>query len=174
MHNINKETIEALAADPVMGRLAAHVIIKEALALTVSNELNPLLRSVFERFDFRVGENGRDDGTEGSRITDPELIYLCEDEETLSEYFATCDVLFRQQGYELRPGESPILVANHLQLEAEQNLVEYASGKLGIQFQGRSIAYGKFFKLMMNITANNPARKRILDVVQQHYDALAA
>ena len=174
MNNINQQTIEALAADPVMGRLAAQVIILEATARGISKKLVPMIRAVFDSFDFRVGENGRDDGTEGSRITDPELIYLCEDEETLSKYFAACDAVFRQQGLGMRPGESPILVANHEQLEAEQALVEYASGKLGIQFHGRSNGYGKFLNLMLAITANNPTMHSILDAFLQDDTELAA
>ncbi len=56
-------------------------------------------------------------------ITDPRKLYLSTDEERCAAYYAACDIAHREHGYQGEAGTCPALVAEDLQVKAENLLL---------------------------------------------------
>ena len=66
---------------------------------------------VFARFSF-VDDIG-------AAITDPELLFCCDDEAMCVAYYAACDVAHRERGFTGEAGRCPALITAHETLKAE-------------------------------------------------------
>ena len=157
MHNLNINSIKALAESPEFAQLAANIISSKAVAQITVERVSPLLKIAFDHFDFKYGNKTPE---KGKRIKNPRHLFLCDDEGMCAEYYASCDAAYIEAGYHMKPGYSPILVAEHKHLKAEWAFLKYVDEKLGTNFYE---CYGiggvdrkEALKLCMGLAINNP------------------
>ena len=108
-------------------------IAAKAAAQTVTEAVRPIQRKVLADFEF-YNDLSVEHGAARERITDPDALYLSEDEDGLLFYYTTVDIALRQAG--LKPQDMPIehcpiLVAEHKQTQAEWRLIAEAARMLG-------------------------------------------
>ena len=172
LENLTLNNLKALGNDPEFCRLAASVIVAQTVSEATSERVKPIKRLVFDHFEFYEGELGqrlhaRDHGRTGDngRITDPENLFLCDDRETLTAFYAACDAAHKQAGYNLKPGFCPILVAQNLHRKAEYALLEYMDSKLGTEFKDCWGPNGehkkKILDIMMSMALQNPLTEKL-------------
>ena len=104
-----------------------------AMTQTIAEIVNPIEAEVLAGFEF-YNDLSVKHGLERRRITDPNDLYLSEDEEHGLEYYAAVDQRLRAAG--IKPDDMPaehcpLLVAEHEQTKAEWALIEAAAKMLG-------------------------------------------
>ncbi len=104
--------------------LIIEMLTKRAFAEVERKRVDAYIAPVFARFRFV------DD--EGAVITDPDMLYRCDDEAMCAAYYAACDVAHREHGFTGEPGECPALVAEHNQLKAEWAVLESMERFVGL------------------------------------------
>lgn len=101
--------------------LGMTVLKATAFAQLERERVDAYVRPIFLRYEFRH------EGT-GEILTDPDRIYLAGDspevEARCKEYFAECDRAHREHGFDGPDGHCPALVAESLQRDAEQLLLD--------------------------------------------------
>jgi len=97
-------------------RLAAAVVLARVLAQTERERVLAYTLPLFAQFSFE------DDN--GNKITDPEYLYLSDDDEQAAAYFAACDVAHREHGFTGPAGSCPALMAEEEQRKAENVLLD--------------------------------------------------
>ena len=91
--------------------LIVEMLTKRAFAEVERKRVDTYIAPVFARFSFV------DD--EGKAITDPKMLYCCDDVEICAAFYAACDVAHRGHGFTGEAGKCPALVAAHETLKAE-------------------------------------------------------
>ena len=141
------DEFKALAGDiaPVVSAL----LVAQAHAEHERARVNQYIRPVFDRYTFMVAERFRRAG-EPTQITEPENLYLCDDDALCRRYYDDCDAAHRAHGFTGPKDHCPALVAENLVLEAERALMEAAQPLLGID---PNTVYGenrkKYLKLLI-------------------------
>ena len=69
---------------------------------------------------------------EGKPISDPQHLYRCNDEPYVQAFFKACDEAHRKHGFKGPEGHCPALTAEHLQIIAENALLDLAKPLFGI------------------------------------------
>ena len=175
--NLTLDSLKQLAQDPKFIQLAADCLAWQTLAETTRERVDRYVRIVFNAFEFRVSPRmGEHFGNTGERITDPKLLYLCEDEATLKDYYAWCDRAHRKAGYDLSPGHCPALVAEHEQNKTEHAFLAYTDSVLGTPFADTYLENrDKALRLIFGIALKNPQTERLAhdQLPRTHADACA-
>lgn len=91
--------------------LIIEMLTKRAFAEVERKRVDAYIAPVLARFSFV------DD--EGKAITDPELLYCCDDEAMCAAFYAACDVAHSEHGFTGETGKCPALVAAHETLKVE-------------------------------------------------------
>src|SRR3990167_4431158 len=108
--------------------LALAVCKAQAFAQCERKRVSTYIRPIFDRYTFQAtlsGDNGR--------ITDPERLYLCEDEKLTTAFYADCDKAHRLYGFTGPDGCCPALIAEDKQRKAEAALLEAGAVLMGIE-----------------------------------------
>jgi hypothetical protein len=105
---------------------------------------------IFESFGFRSTETG-------NKITDPDRLYLCEDEARVQEFYDKADEAHRAHGFAGEAGVWPNLQADSLQTYAENALVDAASKFFGMKGPPIGKKREQFLKLVLSACLNVPA-----------------
>lgn len=98
--------------------LALAVCKAQAFAQCERIRVDKYVKPIFDRYEFHstlCGSTGR--------ITDPERLYLCEDEPLCAAYYAACDKAHREHGFKGEPGQCPALVADTRRIQLENGLL---------------------------------------------------
>lgn len=130
--------------------LAEAVVQAQALAQTERARVHKYILPLLASFDLRDSENG-------NQITDPDKLYLCDDEERVQEFYARADEAHRAHGFTGEPGVWPDLEADQLQTYAEQQLLLAACKFFGMQRHPIGKMREKFLKLTLSACLNSPA-----------------
>lgn len=85
---------------------------------------------------------------DGNYITEPNAVYLCNNEEQVKEYFEACDREHRKHGFTGPHGHCPALIAENLQMDAEQALIQAGAILFGM---AELHVYGEDRKNILNI-----------------------
>ena len=109
---------------PKLRPFVVEMLAKRAFAEVERKRVDAYIAPVFAQFRFV------DD--EGAVITDPDMLYRCDDEAMCAAYYAACDVAHREHGFTGEPGECPALVAEHTQLKAEWAVLELMERFVGL------------------------------------------
>ena len=146
MDNANTTILENITPADLKAWAAAHRgVVKAHLALVAFAELEAervaaYIAPVFAKFSFVS------DALEGSHpITDPEDLYLSDDEEQMGEYYAACDVAHRLNGFTGPEGWCPSGMAKTAVISSENDLVKAFEKFTG--FTG----YGRYPKIRANV-----------------------
>jgi hypothetical protein len=166
--NLNLQSLKALSADPQFARLAAATIVAETVLESTREHVNGYIKVVFE--EFTKHHPFYDDLTQRcpvppaqrDLITDPKMLYLSEDDETLKEYYDLCDKAHRMAGYDLPTGHCPALVAENILRDAEHELLEYAEKQLDVPFTASQLELrDQALHILHGIALQNPETERI-------------
>lgn len=131
---LNVETLRRFDLSPLTVQRRENVKAARLNAQRIREQVDAYVEPYFQTFDFLADEK---DG--GKRIERARDLYLSTDEERVAEFFAGCDRLHAEHGFEMKPGYCPALVAENLVLTMERQFLEYAAQELGVDF---SDAYG--------------------------------
>jgi len=104
-----------------------------AFTKTIAEIVNPIEAEVLADFEL-FNDLSVKHGLDRQRITDPNDLYLSEDEEVGLEYYAAVDQRLRAAGVkpdDMPAEHCPLLVAEHEQTKAEWALIEAAAKMLG-------------------------------------------
>lgn len=86
---------------------------------------------IFRRYSFRV--NPKFSHRYGEMVERPADLYLTDEEEKTTAYYAECNSAHREHGFTGPDGHCPALVAEGLQRTAEHVLIESGCELLGIE-----------------------------------------
>lgn len=128
--------------------LAYAVAQSMAYAQCKREQVDAYIKPVFDLFDFYVKPEWRREGDGEGRITSPKMIYLSDQEELVAEFFEECDKEHRKNGFNGPKGHCPALEAEHLQVIAENALLEAGAILFGIEDIG---LYGDNRKKMLDL-----------------------
>ena len=115
---------------------SAHAYIAAlAWVQTVAEIVKPIQAKVFTGFVFYNDLHVELAGAERERITDPDRLYLSQDEPNITAYYTAIDKALRENG--IKPADMPeehcpFLVAEDKQVKAEWALIEAAARMLGV------------------------------------------
>ncbi len=104
--------------------LIVDMLSKRAFAEVEKKRVAAYIAPVFARFSFV------DDA--GAAITDPELLYCCDDEAMCAAYYTACDAAHREHGFMGEAGKCPALVAAHETLKVEWAVLESMERFVGL------------------------------------------
>ena len=99
--------------------LALTVCKAQAFVECERERVSTYIRPIFDRYNFQATLGGN-----GERITDPEKLYLCEDEELTTAYYAECDRAHRKHGFKGPEGHCQVLTAEDMHRRAAAALIE--------------------------------------------------
>jgi hypothetical protein len=99
--------------------LAETVALATAFAQCETERVAAYTKPIFDTYEFYADLKGED----GERLTDPDKLYLSEDDEKCAAYYAELDKAHREHGFDGPEGHCPALVAQDLQRQAEQALL---------------------------------------------------
>src|SRR3990167_7883964 len=97
-------------------RLARAVCLAQAFAQVERERVTKYIALVFEQYHFF--------DQAGTKITEPERLYLSQDEALCSRYYEHCDRAHREHGFTGPRGHCPALEAQELQRQAEAALLD--------------------------------------------------
>ena len=96
--------------------LAQEVLAATAHAKAERKRVNAYILPLFRTYGFCDNQ--------GKEITDPERLYLCEDEARVTEYFQACDTAHRAHGFTGPEGNCPALSAEWDLCQIENKLLK--------------------------------------------------
>ena len=111
---------------PKLRPLVKQMILAKAFAKAERERVDAYILPLFQTFTFVDAD--------GERITDPELLYQCEDDALCTAYYAACDKTHREHGFTGSEGACPALVAKHELLKAEWAVLEVIEKFAGVDF----------------------------------------
>jgi len=114
---------------------AMAVLEAKAFAITMRAKVDAYIKPIFDGWKFTYGArlSERDSKMVGQLIPSPKELYLCDDEGGIQAFYAECTVAHKANGYKGPDGNCPALEAEHLQILAENALIELAEPLFGIQ-----------------------------------------
>jgi hypothetical protein len=104
--------------------LAMTVCKATAFAQLERERVDAYVEPIFDRYGFT--------DEDGDPITSPERLYNCEDEQACSVYYAECLRAHAEHGWKGDPEHCPALVAEDLQIKAENLLLGSLAEFLGL------------------------------------------
>lgn len=148
------ETIKEFARSETTKSCVRAVLLAELFAKCERERVNAYILPLFELYTFEVKPEWRHEG-EPTRITNPDRLYLCDDEEKLKEWYEECDKEHRKHGFTGPKGHCPALIAENLHMDAEHLLIDHACEQLPLGFD-RSRVFGdarkKLLRLVISMT----------------------
>ena len=110
----------------------AHTVCEAmAYAQCKREQVDAYVKPIFDGYKFYVKKEWAESATP-ERITDPERIYLTDQEDEVQFFFDDCDKAHRAHGFTGPKGHCPALCAEELQRIAERALLDAAKPLFGI------------------------------------------
>lgn len=146
--NPSAPSVEKLKAWAKENRELALVVVQAMAFAQVERErVDAYIEPIFLKYGFTNDFDSPRNTHKGEPLTKSKDLYLSADEERCKEYYAECDRAHREHGYRGEEGTCPALVAEDIQVQAENVLLKSLEAFLGV---------GGFYTL--------DARKRALDL----------
>lgn len=108
-------------------RLVLTAVAAQAFAKVERERVNAYVLPFFATWGFRADKVG------GERLTNPRDLYLSDDDDRASAYYAAVDALHREHGFTGPEGHCPALTAEYTQIVAENALIASMSAFLGVE-----------------------------------------
>jgi len=109
--------------------LAKAVCAAKVIAEMERERVNAYILPVFNGYTFT--------DEDGEKISNPEHLYNCEDDDLTAAYYAACDSAHRDNGFDGPEGHCPALIAESLLVDAESVLLVAVGEFSG--FEGRRV-----------------------------------
>ena len=116
--------------------LAETVCLAQAFAEMERERVNAYILPIFQRYTFTADLHG-----DGHVLTDPDELYLSKDEPKVLAYYAETYKAHKLNGWKGREGHCPALTAEHDLAQAQNTLIDAASGLMGVEL--RRLTTGK-------------------------------
>jgi hypothetical protein len=117
-------TVRKLQAWARVNRSFAMAALKaRAIAEVERARVDAYIAPIFASYGFTCAHTA---------LTDPRKLYLSDDDELCAAYFAACDVAHREHGYQGEAGTCPALVAEDLQRQSENMLLDSLAKFIGV------------------------------------------
>lgn len=129
--------------------LADAVCKAKAFAQVERERVHKYILPLLASFEF-IDDQGR-------KITDPDKLYLSEDEARMQEFYARADEAHRANGFTGEPGVWPDLEADTLHTDAENALLDAACKFFGMQRHPIGRKRAEFMRLVLSACLNVPA-----------------
>jgi hypothetical protein len=120
---------KAFSAD--IAPIAHALLLATAFAQAETERVNAYVRPIFDRYGFVYGDLLPKKA--GQPIEKPDYLYMSTDEAKVAAYFAECDAAHRAHGFAGPENHCPALVAQSLQIDAENALIEAAEPFFGVK-----------------------------------------
>lgn len=121
--------------------LAHAVCMAQAFAQLERERVDAYVGPIFDSFGFHYRGDLADKAGLSGPIPSPKELYLCDDERQLALYYEECDQAHRAHGFKGPKGHCPALVAEHLQIIAENALLKAGGALVGVDFIGTSLEH---------------------------------
>lgn len=112
--------------------LVSEAIAARAIAEVERERVDAYIIPFFLTWHFRADKDRRGLAV-GDLLTNPDQLYLSDDDERAAEYYAACDKLHREHGFTGPDGHCPALIAENTRMEAERAVIESLSALLGTE-----------------------------------------
>lgn len=146
------ELLKSVAKDQEFIACVRAYLIARAFAETERIRVDAYIKPLFELYTFTVApENAGRARAAGERITDINLLYLTDlkGKEYL-QFMEECDKEHRKHGFTGKPGYCPALIAESLQIDAENLLLDDGLAKLQLGFD-KSVLWGEKRARMLDL-----------------------
>ena len=117
-------------------QLAYAVCMAQAFAKCERERVDAYVQPIFEDFGFEYSQKAELRSGRTGLIPNVRDLYLCDDEAGLKRFYECCDEAHRAHGFKGPQGHCPALVAEHLQIIAENHLLEAGCKLLGVDQGG--------------------------------------
>ena len=147
-------TLKAFARSDETKSCVRSVLLAELFSKVERERVNAYILPLFELYTFEVKPEWRREG-EPIRITNPDRLYLCDDEARLKEWYEECDKEHRKHGFTGPKGHCPALVAEDVLRQAQQLLIDHACASLPLGFDSSRVfgdARDKLLRLVISMT----------------------
>lgn len=129
--DITIASVKAFYANEAHLALMAAVLMAREHAVEVRAEVDSYIEPLFATFSQ---SHGLVDEFTGEPITRSKDLYMSDDEEAATAFYAACDGAHKAHGWDLPEGPCPALTAENLVTEAERALLKAATAHYGIDF----------------------------------------
>jgi len=126
MQNLTVSAVKNFYRNPKTSALRVAVLAAREIAAERRTHVDGYIKPLLAVMDLR--------DTKGEQILDTKWLFLCEDEDACTAFYAACDVAHREHGFHLEPGYCPALVAESNAINAENALIEAASAHFEVDF----------------------------------------
>lgn len=136
-----KERLTIQDITPEVHSLVQSYLTTRAIAETLREEVDKVKVGVLSGFSFK-NDLSIEHGEEERDITDPEDLYLSQDEEGIIRYHAEVDKKLKESGIKPKSMESdfcPALVAEHDQRKIEWALLDEVAEVLECEYDGKKL-----------------------------------
>jgi hypothetical protein len=132
MHTPRLQELDAWAREHAA--LAHTVCLAMAFAQCKREQVDAYVLPIFKTYTFRVTPEWAD--VDGATVTTPKDLYLTDEEEKCTAYYAECEQAHRAHGFDGPAGQCPALVAEHLLTQVENLFLDAGCALLGIEREG--------------------------------------
>lgn len=156
-------------------RLALAVCAAQANAELTREKVDKYVGPIFGSFDFKFcGDMAERAGIAGQPVPNPGELYLCEDPR-ITDYYAACDREHGAQGYDLKPGYCPALVAEMILIDAQNALIDSAKPLFGVEVCDlhKDNHRAEYLKLLIGSCLVGPSPRRVGRAGQASADSLS-
>ena len=169
MTTMEKEAVRQLCSSQEAIQLFLRHSALTVLRQTIKEELDPLRIQALLKYDFCVAEEYSSEKYHG-KITDPELLYLSNQEDLVLQYYGDLDEITLQKGFHMKEvGMCPILIVGHELIKLEQKILDTLGKALDCNFdcpfslENRRKAVELFLTLVTPF-AGETAKQKSLDL----------
>lgn len=136
----------------IAAQQAVHTTRADAVA--TRERVDAYIAPVFARFAFYNDKRCARSGEERRLLASPRDLFMSDDEEGCTRFYAECDAAHRENGYDLKPGYCPALVAESAAITDENNLLRLAGDAFGIKLLG---THGDMRKRALDLFSSRPS-----------------
>lgn len=137
---MNYPTLEQFKAwAKIHKKLAMTVVAAKAVAQVTRERVDEYTQPIFEKYGFKAdSEVMKKTPDYGKPLDTPKDLYMTDDPRC-TEFYAECDEEHKRQGFDVKPGYCPALVAENALIKAENALLEAGSELMGVNLIGISL-----------------------------------
>lgn len=150
--NLSKKDIPRII--DVLNHPVNNLLIAKAFAITEKERVDRYIKVVFDDYNFF-------DKRTGERVTDPELLYLCDlGSREVKEYYEQCDKAHREHGFKGPKDHCPSLIAQDLERQAVKLLIDAAEPFFKISHDDLLCSgmknFSKYVDALISLVVNHP------------------
>jgi hypothetical protein len=166
---LTTQDLKNLVKDKIAIQYMQTVFLASANALTVKSIIQPEQQRIVDFYKFKVCDF-KDTRHKSEIITRPFDLYLASDED-IQIYYKEMEQVYKKVNLlPSKPGNCPLLEAEHIERQANHAAIEYIAPKLNIDSKRLLYSlknYDEFLELLKTIFAPHMNTKNILKLVKK-------